>query len=94
MDNLFAQIVPVLTETDQESARELIDKTLWVKKCCDSIDEELIAGKHGTISASDAVTIALYVRYLKRIAAHLLNALSSVVNPFEKIGFREDEDLV
>ena len=33
---------------------------------------------------------ALYTRYLKRIAAHLINIASSVFNPFERIGFRDD----
>ncbi|MDP2207684.1 MAG: hypothetical protein Q8K98_02765 [Bacteroidota bacterium] len=28
---------------------------------------------------------------IKRVAAHLLNVASSVVNPFDKVGFREDE---
>ena len=43
------------------------------------------------MSSGDAVAVALYVRYLKRVAAHLLNILSSVVNPFERIGYREEE---
>jgi hypothetical protein len=36
--------------------------------------------------------VALYVRYLKRVTAHLLNILSSVVNPVERIGYREEEE--
>jgi hypothetical protein len=35
--------------------------------------------------------IALYVRYLKGIVAHLLNALSCVVNPYERFGLRDEE---
>jgi hypothetical protein len=34
----------------------------------------------------------MYSRYLKRIAAHLINVASSVVNPFEGIGFHRDKD--
>jgi hypothetical protein len=37
------------------------------------------------------VTIALYVRFLKRVGAHLQNILSSVVNPFDRIGFHDKE---
>jgi len=36
-----------------------------------------------------AVTAALYLRYMKRVSAHLKNVATSVVNPFYRIGFRE-----
>ena len=40
---------------------------------------------------NEAVSTALYVRFLKRISAHLMNIASSVVNPFDRIGFRDDD---
>ena len=43
----------------------------------------------GELTRADAVTTALYARYLKRVASHLLNILSSIVNPFDLIGYRE-----
>ena len=43
------------------------------------------------IPGREAVATALYVRYLKRISSHLKTIASSVVNPFEKIGFRDRE---
>lgn len=43
------------------------------------------------LGRGQTAVIASYVRYLKRIGAHLLNILSSVVNPFERIGYREIE---
>ena len=33
--------------------------------------------------------VALYLRFLKRISAHSRNLISSVVNPFDRIGYRE-----
>jgi hypothetical protein len=33
--------------------------------------------------------VALYLRYLKRVSAHLKNVATSVVNPYHRIGFRE-----
>lgn len=42
----------------------------------------------GGISAREAVIAALAARYTKRISAHLSNLASSVVNPFDRIGFR------
>jgi len=35
--------------------------------------------------------VALYMRYLKRVSAHLKNVATSVVNPYHRIGFREKE---
>ena len=40
--------------------------------------------------AALSVAAALYIRYLKRISAHLMNIASSVVNPFERIGFKSE----
>lgn len=41
-----------------------------------------------SISSREAVIAALASRYTKRISAHLSNLASSVVNPFDRIGFR------
>jgi hypothetical protein len=37
------------------------------------------------------VTTALYIRYLKRTSAHLMDIASSLANPFDRIGFREED---
>ena len=60
-----------------------------VRKTTDSIVRKLIEGKIDAGNCQSATTLALYARYLKRISAHLNNILSSVVNPFERIGFKE-----
>ena len=55
----------------------------------DEITNDIISGKVGDIETGRAAAIALYARYLKRIAAHSRNLISSVVNPFERIGYPE-----
>ncbi len=40
-------------------------------------------------SESRAAAIALYARYLKRIGAHLKNITTTLVNPFDSIGYKE-----
>lgn len=92
VSRLFEAIVPTLQASDTDRARRLIDESLWIKKKCDEIDADLIGDGDPSLSSGDAVAIALYVRYLKRIGAHLMNVLSSVVNPFDRIGFREGGD--
>jgi uncharacterized membrane protein YeaQ/YmgE (transglycosylase-associated protein family) len=39
--------------------------------------------------AADATAVSLYARFLKRIASHSRNIVTSVVNPFQRIGYRE-----
>ena len=68
----------------------MIDSNRWVIKDCDKIIIRLITTEDASLRSTDAVATAVYARYLKRIGAHLTNIASSVVNPFEKIGFRED----
>lgn len=87
--SMFEQIVPALKASDKKAARQLIDSDWWMIKRCDEVVTGLIKAEDQTLSSADAVSTALYARYLKRIAAHLINVSSSVVNPFERIGFRE-----
>lgn len=85
--SLFEKMVPTLQAGDPEIARSLIESTNWIKKACDGIDLDLIRETDGSLRPGQAVSIGLYVRYLKRVGAHLMNILSSVVNPFDRIGF-------
>lgn len=89
VSSMFEQIVPALKASDKKAARQLIDSDWWMIKRCDEVVTGLIKAEDQTLSSADAVSTALYARYLKRIAAHLINVSSSVVNPFERIGFRE-----
>jgi phosphate uptake regulator len=89
---MFHQIVPVMKQYDEARARTLIQDSVWIRKRSDEIVVELIKGSDPSLTRGDAVAIALYVRYLKRIGAHLMNVLSSVVNPFERIGFHVEEN--
>ena len=55
----------------------------------DEITNEIIMGKISDLDTCSASAVGLYSRYLKRIAAHSRNIISSVVNPFERIGYPE-----
>jgi phosphate uptake regulator len=92
VEQLFGQVIPVFKETDKEKARSLIQDHWWILKRCDEILSTLISDGDPELSVSDAVSTGVYARYLKRITAHLINIASSVVNPFEGIGFHPDKD--
>ena len=55
----------------------------------DAITNEIIMGEISDLDVGSAAAVGLYSRYLKRIAAHSRNIISSVVNPFERIGYPE-----
>ncbi|MFQ5988825.1 MAG: PhoU domain-containing protein [Candidatus Methylomirabilales bacterium] len=88
----FAEIIPILKDSKRETARQLIDDTYWVIKKCDEIVDKLIKEDMEEFGPKESVSVGLYARYLKRIQSHLLNIASSVVNPFERIGFKREDD--
>ena len=89
---IFEEIIPSLKVSDKEAARRLIDSHWWIVKRCDEIVDQLVEKEDPALTSGDAVSTALYARYLKRVGAHLMNIASSIVNPFEKIGFRTEDD--
>ena len=55
----------------------------------DAITNEIIRGEIDDLDIGSASAVGLYARYLKRISAHSRNLISSIVNPFENIGYPE-----
>jgi phosphate transport system protein len=84
----FTELITVLQQDDAEGALELYEEIVDATHVCNDIIAALIKGEGKDISVSDAVTLALYLRYLKRVGAHLRNIATSLFNPFEHIGFR------
>ena len=91
---LFGLVIPTFKETNKEEAQKLIEGYWWILKKCDEILDRLIQATDTdtTCLPGNAVTTALYTRYLKRITAHLINICTSVVNPFEAISFYREND--
>lgn len=74
-----------------EPARELLKEYNWVNPTCDKFLYDLINEKDKEIGPGDAIALSLYTRWLKRINSHLRNITTSVVNPFDRIGFEPKE---
>src|SRR5690606_17677989 len=83
---LFSRTVTAFKDGDVEAARAIMKayKTDVSAKWA-AIEQHLVAGET-SLSTSDAVTLALYGRFLKRISAHSRNLVSSIVNPVDRIG--------
>ncbi len=76
--------------SDEEKAKKVVD--MHKKNICGRSDQ-IIAGtiNDSEIKAKNAVIYALLAVYFRRISAHLANVSSSVINPFEKVRYIDND---
>ena len=84
----FVQTKKCFKEGDADGALRLLEQYAWVNDVCDEILEAIVKEKDKNIKPGDAAALVLYTRWLKRINSHLRNITTSVVNPFDRIGFQ------
>lgn len=70
-----------------EEGKAILKEYFWINKACDKLVLKLVRGENPSVCSGDAVALVLYIRWLKRINSHLRNITTSVVNPFDRIGF-------
>ena len=88
--DLFEESIDAFKNQNIEKARDLMGLYKEnISSQCDSITNDIILGKIDDLNASNSTAVGLYARYLKRISAHSRNLISSIVNPFERIGYPE-----
>jgi phosphate uptake regulator len=93
VDRIFTQTVQAFKDNDSETARSVMSGYKdELSARCDRLVNGIISGSTTDLSPSDAATLALYIRFLKRIAAHSRNIMTSVVNPFHRIGYKEKKE--
>jgi len=85
----FKKTIHALDNQDQESANQLLKtyKSNLATKS-DLIVNKCISGEDSFEDSSKTTSVALYARYLKRVGAHLKNITTTIVNPFEDIGYK------
>ncbi len=89
VEMMFAELITALERPDEELAREVLENH---RRLANRVELALRLLRNNSVLAGQAglaVTAALYLRYMKRVSAHLKNVATSVVNPFYRIGFRE-----
>ncbi|MCK4578996.1 MAG: hypothetical protein KAU50_09410 [Candidatus Marinimicrobia bacterium] len=90
--SIFRNMIKAFKSSDEDQARQIMEEYKEsTSAMCDEITTGIVAGKIDDLSSADAATVALYARYLKRIAAHSRNIITSVVNPFDRIGYQYKE---
>jgi phosphate uptake regulator len=88
LEDNFTQTKKCFKKEDANIALVLLDKYAWVNDACDEIVTAVVKEKDKNIGPGDAAALVLYTRWLKRINSHLRNITTSVVNPFDRIGFQ------
>ncbi len=85
MSRIFKDSIQAFSQEDEHLAREIVEDEGLNNKRCDALIETIA---RSDLSANEAVGTALWIRFLKRIEAHLSNICSSVVLPVHRLDSR------
>ena len=85
---LFGQLLQALRDEDVDAARQVMRTHEEVKIASDTF---VTGAFQDEASNRHTVVQVMAVRFLRRISAHLSNVASSVVNPLDRIGGKEQE---
>jgi phosphate uptake regulator len=77
----------VFTESDTETALELVRRGQEVKHRCDKLVSRVARSDY---DAATTTTMVLGARYYKRIQSHLLNILSGIIMPLHKLDYYDE----
>jgi len=84
ISSMISEVAEVFHDRDGARARELFREGDALQDDFDARVSELVTGR---IGEPYAVAYALTYRYLKRIVAHLMNVLSAVVMPLDRLDY-------
>ncbi|HID40098.1 MAG TPA: hypothetical protein EYP36_11370 [Calditrichaeota bacterium] len=87
----FQRVNRCIQHSDSETALRLMNDHHWINQLCDESIHSLVLGEDPSLSNGTVAAVTLYFRYLKRINSHFRNITTSVVNPFDRIGYRVKE---
>ena len=87
---MFDLTLQSLTRSDAVKAKKVMDMHEYTKECHGQIVSKL---NREDIDVRTAIVYALSSEYLTRISGHLQNIASTVVQPYDKVGFEEKKDL-
>jgi len=76
---------------NQERARELTLEGRDTAKRCDKLIAQIVKGGY---SAEQAVDLTLGVRFYKRLNAHMLNLMSSLLMPLHKLDYYDEKAVI
>jgi phosphate uptake regulator len=90
VESRFTKTIKAIQDQDETLADELLKSyKKMITKVSDDIVKNIASGKIQFNDSSQGASIVLYARYLKRIGAHLKNITSTIVNPYDRIGYNQ-----
>ena len=85
----FTDTLTAIEQQDEKLAKKLLKS---YRKSFSSISDKIvnggISGKKEYKDQKEAASVTLYARYLKRVGGHLKNITTTMLNPYEEIGYR------
>lgn len=82
---MFDLVLKAFKESEPESAQKVMDEHHQLNREMENLIEKIMNTEE--IKSKEAVTYALFARFLKRISAHLANIATTIVNPFHRIRY-------
>ncbi|MCE5251273.1 hypothetical protein LLG96_13740 [bacterium] len=86
---LFKNVSIAFRNSDKDIAIQAINTGYNISKRCEEIIDQVINSDY---NARQAVVLALGARYMKRIARHLTNIVSSIINPLPELDYKPVDD--
>ena len=90
VERAFSVTAEVFAASDHERAMALIREGRTITHRCDMLVARVAASEYG---ARDATAVVMGTRFYKRIAAHVLNILTSVVMPLHKLDYYDEAEI-
>ena len=85
----FTDTLTAIEQQDEKLAKKLLKSyRKSFSNISDKIVNDGISGKQGYKDQKEAASVTLYARYLKRVGGHLKNITTTMLNPYEEIGYR------
>ena len=85
---MFDLTIDAVTASDVEKANKVLKMHVTTKE----VHAGIVSTLHtGLVDVKTAIVYALVTEYLRRISAHLQNIASTVVKPFDMVGFDKEK---
>jgi len=89
---MYDLTIEAFSTSRHDIARKVIDMHIKNSSECEKLIKDLL---NATLDIEESmsnldVIAALSARYLKRTSSHLKNIATSIINPFDRIGFKPD----
>jgi phosphate uptake regulator len=90
VESAFREAAEVFAESDRDRALTFIREGRDMGKRCDALIRRIATGSY---DGPTTAALILGARYYKRIWAHVLNVLSSVVMPVHKLDYFDEDEI-